>query len=83
VQDPHVLLGRPLRPLLPQGVVGHAEATAGKEIRLIPIVGESPRLADQPVDDVPVVDPMLAPTPQPRQLRHLLLGVPHLDPLGV
>jgi hypothetical protein len=57
--------------------------TAGKEIRLVAIVGERSRFADQPVDDVPVVHPVLAPTPQPRHHLHLLLAVPHLDLLGV
>jgi hypothetical protein len=32
---------------------------------------------------VPVFDPVFAPTPQPRQFFHALLGVPDLDPLGV
>jgi hypothetical protein len=32
---------------------------------------------------VPVFDAMLAPAPQPGQLRHPLLGVPDLQPLGV
>jgi hypothetical protein len=83
VQDPQVFLGRPGRPLLPQGVVGHAEAAGGEQVRLVAVVGKRPRLADQPVDHVPVVDAMLAPTPQPRHLLDRLLGVPHLDPLGV
>jgi hypothetical protein len=83
VQDPQVVLGRPLRPLLEQGIVGHAEAAAGEQVRLVTIVSESPRLANQPVDDMPVVDAVLAPAPQPRQRCYLLLGVPDLDPLGV
>lgn len=83
MQDPHVLPGRPLRSLLEQDVISHAEATAGKEIRLVAIVREGSRLADQPVDDVPVVHAMLAPAPQPRHHLHLLLAVPDLDPLGV
>jgi hypothetical protein len=83
VQDPYILLGRPLRPLRPQGVVGHAEAAAGEQVGLVAVVGERPRLTHQPVDDVPVVDPVLAPTPQPRQRFHRPLGVPDLDPLGV
>ncbi|HEX2185771.1 MAG TPA: hypothetical protein VHN78_09730, partial [Chloroflexota bacterium] len=32
---------------------------------------------------MPVVDPVLAPSPQPGQLFHPPLGVPDLDPLGV
>jgi hypothetical protein len=83
VQEPHILLGRPLGPLLQQGIVGHAEAAAGKQIRLVAVVGEGPRLADQPVDDVPVVDAMLAPSTQSGQFLHPLLGIPDLNPLGV
>lgn len=83
MQDSHILPGRPLRSLLEQDVVDHAEATAGKEIGLVAIIGERSRLANQPVDDVPVVHPVLTPAPQPRYDLHLLLAVPDLDPLGV
>ena len=83
VQDPQVLLGRPLRLPLGQQVVSHAEAAGGEQVGLVAVVGKGPRLADQPVDDVPVVDAVLAPPPQPRQLLHPLLGVPQLDSLGV
>ena len=83
VQNPQVLLGGPRRLLPAQHVEGHAEVAAGKQILAIAIVGEGPRLADQPVDDVPVLDVMLA---TPAQARHLflpLLGVPHFNVLGV
>jgi hypothetical protein len=83
VQDPHILPGSPLRSLLEQDVISHAEATAGKEIRLVAIVGERPRLANQPVDDVPVIHPVLTPAAQPRHHFHLLLAVPDLDLLGI
>ena len=83
MQDPHVLPGRPLRSLLKQHVVDHAEATAGKKIRLVAIIGKGSRLADQPVDDVPIVHPVLAPTSQPRHHLYLLLTVPDLDLLGI
>jgi len=83
VQEPHVLLGRPLGPLLQQGIVGHAEAAAGKQIRLVAVVGKGPRLADQPVDDVPVVDAMLASPTQSGQFFDPLLGIPDLNPLGI
>jgi hypothetical protein len=83
VQDPQVLLVRSRRLLLAQHVVDHAEVTAGKQVRTIAIVRERPGLADQPVDDVPVLDAMLATSPQPGQLFPQLLGVPHFDTLGV
>ncbi len=66
-----------------QLVVGQPEPAGGKQIAPIPIVGKSPRLPHQPVDHVPVLDPVLAPPPQPRQLLHPLLGVPHFQPLGI
>jgi hypothetical protein len=83
VQDAQILLHRPRRLLLQQRVVGEAELTAGEQVRPVAVVRERPRLTDQPVDHVPVFDPVLAPAAQPRQLIHPPLGVPHLDPLGV
>ena len=82
MQDPQVLLGRPRRLPLGPEVVGQAEAAAGEQLRPVAVVGERPRLADQPVDDVPVVDAVLAAPAQPRQLLDPLLAVPDLDPLG-
>jgi hypothetical protein len=63
VQNPQVLLGRPLRLPLQEQVVGHAEAAGGEQVRSVTVVGEGTRLADQPVDDVPVLDAVLAPSP--------------------
>jgi hypothetical protein len=83
VQDPQVLLGRPSRLPLQEQIVGHAESAAGEQVRLIAVVGEGPRLADQPVDDVAVLDPVPATPPQPGQLLHPLLAVPDFDSLGV
>jgi hypothetical protein len=83
VQYPQVLLVRPRRLSLAQHVVGHAEVAAGKQVLAVAIVGERPRLTDQPVDNVPVLDVMLATSTQPRQLLAQLLGVPHFDTLGV
>jgi hypothetical protein len=83
VQDAQILLGRPGRLPLDQQVVGHTEAAGGEQVGPVAVVGEGPRLADQPVDDVPVIDLVLAPPPQPGQFLHLLLGVPDGHPLGV
>jgi hypothetical protein len=83
VQNPQVFLGRPRRLALAQHVVGHAEVAAGKQILTVAIIGERPGLADQPVDDVPIIDAMLATSTQAWQLLHHLLGVPHFDALGV
>jgi hypothetical protein len=83
VQDLQIFLGRTLRLLRQQPVVGQPEAARREQVVAIAVVGERARLAHQPVDDVPVVDAMLAPAAQPRQAFHLLLGVPHLDVVGV
>jgi hypothetical protein len=83
VQDSQILLGCPSRLLLHQQVVGHAEAAGGEQVGPIAVVGERSRLAHQPVDDVPVVDLVLAASAQTGQFFHPLLGVEDLDPLGV
>jgi hypothetical protein len=51
--------------LAAQGVVGHAKTTAGEQILPIHVVGKGAGLADQRVDDVPVIDGMLAASRQP------------------
>jgi hypothetical protein len=56
---------------------------AGEQVRLVAVIGERPRLAHQPVDDVAVVDLVLATPTQTRQLLHTLLGVPDLKAFGV
>ncbi len=68
--------------MLLQLVVGQPEPARREQIAPVAVVGERPRLADQPVDHVPVLDAVLPPPPQPGQLLHPLLGVPHLQPLG-
>jgi len=83
LQDAQVLLGGPLRLLLQQHLVGQAETAAGEQVGPIAVIGKGSRLADQPVDDVPILDLVLALAPQARQLFHLPLGVPNLDPLGI
>ncbi len=83
MQDAQVLLRRPGRLLPQQRVVGQAELAGREQVGPVAVVGERPRLADQPVDHVPVLDPVLAPAPQPRQRLDQLPGVPDLDPLGV
>jgi hypothetical protein len=83
MQDPQVLLRRPLRMPLAQEVVGQAEAARREQVPPVAIVGERPRLAHQPVDHVAVLDAVLAASPQTRQRLHQPLRVPHLDPLGI
>ncbi len=83
MQDAQVLLGSPLRVPLPQHVVGQPEAARREQVAAVAVVGEGARLAHQPVDDVAVLDTVLAPPPQPRQQLHQPLGVPDLHPLRV
>ncbi len=82
VQNLQILLDGPLRPLLGQPVVGEAEAAGGEQLVAVAVAGERPRLAHQPVDHVPVGDPVLAPAAQPRQPLDQPLGVPDLDMVG-
>jgi hypothetical protein len=83
VQNAQVLPGRTRRVLLDQPVVDQAEAARREQLVAVAIAGERPRLTHQPVDDVPVGDPVLAPATQPRQALHQALGVPDLDVVGV
>jgi hypothetical protein len=82
VQDPQVLLDRTLGVLLDQPVVGQAKAAGREQLLAVAIAGERPRLAHQPVDDVPVGDAVLAPATQTRQALDQALGVPDLDVVG-
>jgi hypothetical protein len=66
VEDRQILRDRSRRHLAHQEVVSHPES-AGREHRVpIAVRLEGARLAHQPVDDVAVLDPVLAPAPQPR-----------------
>lgn len=49
----------------------------------VAIVRKGPGFAHQPIDDVPVRDPVFATPPQARQFVHPLVPIPNLDPLGV
>jgi hypothetical protein len=82
VQDPQVLLDRTLGVPLHQPVVGQAEAAGREQFLAVAVAGERPRLAHQPVDDVPVGDAVLAPPTQTRQALDPTLGVPDLDVVG-
>jgi hypothetical protein len=81
-QDEQVLPGRPRRLSFHEQVVGQAEAAGGEQVGLVLVLGEGAGLADQPADNVPVVDPVPVPAAQPRQPLHQALAVEHLDGLG-
>jgi hypothetical protein len=68
--------------LLDQPVVDQPKTARREQLVAVAIAGERPRLAHQPVDDVPVGDPMLAPATQTRQALDQVLGVPDLDVVG-
>nr|WP_238389458.1 hypothetical protein [Urbifossiella limnaea] len=82
-EQPQVFLVRPRRHPTSQHVVGDPERGGREQVVTIPVRRERPRLANQPVDHVPVVDPVPAATTQSRHLLHPRLGVPHLHVLGV
>jgi hypothetical protein len=69
--------------LFDQAVIDETKAAGGEQIVAVAVVGKRPRLAHQPVDDVPVVDVVVTSTTQPGQTLDLLLGIPDLDVLGV
>jgi hypothetical protein len=81
-EDRQVILDRAARPLVVQDVVGDPEP-AGREHRVaVTVLLERAGLADQPVDDVAVLDAMLAPAPESRQDVDLAGAVPDLQRLG-
>jgi hypothetical protein len=83
VQDLQILLDRTLRLLGQQPVVGQPEAARREQVVAVAVVGEGARLAHQPVNDVPVLDALLAAATQARQAFHLLWGVPNVEVVGM
>jgi hypothetical protein len=81
VQDPQVLLVGRAGLGSRQRVVGPPEGARREQLLPVAVLGERPRLAHQPVDDVAVVHPALAPPAQPRQHLDPPLGVPDLQVL--
>jgi hypothetical protein len=79
VQDANVFLVRRRGILRCQRVIGQAEDARRKQFLPIPILRKRSRLAQQPVDDVPVVHQVLVPSPQPGQPFDELLRVPHFQ----
>ena len=83
MQQPQVLAVRTRRHPRTQHVVGDSERGRWEQVVPVPVRRERPRLADQPVDHVPVVDAVLPATPQARHPVHHLLRVPHFHLLGI
>ena len=83
MQETKVLLVRRRRVLGYQRVISDAKHARRKQLLAITVLGKRSRLANQPVDDVPVIDLVLVAAPQPRQTLDELLCVPHLQVLRV
>jgi hypothetical protein len=69
--------------LLPEAVVGQAEARSRKEVLAIGIAGKGSRLSHQRIDHVPVMHRVLVPADQSRQCVDEHVRVPDLDAVGV
>lgn len=66
-----------------ESIVGDAEARRREEIVAIRILGEGARLANQRIDDVPVIDGVPVATHQPRQGVDAPIRVPDLNAIGI
>jgi hypothetical protein len=82
VQYPHVLPVRSSRLLRQQGVVGTSKGQRRVQIFTVHVTRERPGLSHQPVDHVPIIDPMVRLTTQTLHRLHQRACVPHLDRLG-
>jgi hypothetical protein len=81
-EDRQVVLDHAAGPLVLQEVVGHPEPAGGKHRIAVEVLLERPGLAHQPVDDVAVLDAMLAPAPESRQGVDLSGPVPDVEGFG-
>jgi hypothetical protein len=63
-------------------VVGQAETRRREQIVAVRVIRERAGLADQRIDDVPIVHRVAIATHQPRQRIDLLVRVPNLDAVG-
>jgi hypothetical protein len=79
VKDADVLAVRSGRAVRHQGIVGAAIHLRRIQVVAVHVAGERSRLANQPFDDMAVIDPMLVRAPQTRHPLHQLARVPHLD----
>lgn len=84
LQDVQVFLGAALRPIFfAQGIVGEPEAARRKQIFAVAVVLKRARLANQPINDVAIVDAMFAPPAQSRQLLHFAIAIPDFHGVGL
>ena len=81
-EDRQVVLDHAAGPPVLQQVVSHPEPAGGEHRIAVAVLLERPGLADQPVDDVAVLDAMLTSAPESRQGVQLPGPVPDLERLG-
>jgi hypothetical protein len=81
-EDRQVILDRAAGPLVLQEVVSHPESAGGKHRIAVAVLLERSGLAHQPVDDVAVLDAMLAPASESRQSVDLSGPMPDVEGLG-
>jgi hypothetical protein len=79
VEDLQVFLDRAAGPLVFQDVVGCAKAARGEHCVVVTVFLERAGLAYQPVDDVAVIDAVLAASAEPRQAVDLPGAVPDVE----
>jgi hypothetical protein len=79
VQQPHVFPVRTLRLLRLQRVIRPTKRHTRVQFLAVHVPRKCSRLSHQPVDHMPIVDPVLALTPQTLHRLHPRPGVPHLD----
>ena len=83
MQNLQVLPIRPQRLRLVQHIVGQPKATGRKQLFPKAILRQRSRFPHQPIDHVPIIDPLFATATQTRQLLQALLPVPHLQVLRI
>lgn len=71
------------RVLVPQPVISHPKAAVGEQILAIAVVLKRARLADQLVNDMPIVDRVLVAAHQPRQGVDVNARIPEFHAVGV
>jgi hypothetical protein len=81
-EDGQVVLDHAARPPVLQEVVSHPEPAGGEHRVAVAVLLERPGLAHQPVDDVAVLDAMLASASESRQGVELSGPVPDLENFG-
>jgi hypothetical protein len=79
VEDRQVILDHAAGPPVLQQVVGHPEPAGGEHRVAVAVLLERPGLADQPVDDVAVLDAMLTSASESRQGVQLPGPVPDVE----